>query len=610
MDKSFPLLKLSPCKLRLNYTLTSKSTKSTKSKQHPSHSIEPSSEVNSRRLSLSPKKANIQSVSSELIKLEEELDSDEISLKLYEIRENSNEQKLTAETEVYDNYISGIIQYISRKNMRLANCLLRGWKGYKKTVATKENYLYSLIPKIELKEFNDFSSGVTEEMISPPVEVNVDDYILSLHSVLKGMSHMNINRIMSKLGELTVSLKPMDVPSPSSSPDIEELDFTETIKAIHSKLKASIAPKIKDKSKQVIKTYKEGATQTAVKIEDFKLFENLKTNVMEKDRIIAEISNKLRSKEEIEELYSLKLKECEELKGKILEIKTTLCPQCSQKKKKLEEHQEEIKSLQLTVYKSITIEKELEQAKTKLKETLSVVSVKNNKIIELSDSLVIVQKKVENILAEQEDLRKKLEVEEKEKQLMEMQLQKEINSNLQLKKLIKMKGTAANNLEFDLEEEEIEAIPKISPGKKSRELGKTVEFSPEKKKPLTPSNNKLQFEKFTSNTPSDTFHEIPLTQSPSRKKSRIRVEITHREAKSHNEIDQDNKKAASKVLSALNMTKEEYLSLPAKIRLELYECLYEHKEKCGADCEHLKRAMMIRYKNRGVLYPTKKFNIS
>ena len=70
------------------------------------------------------------------------------------------------------------------------------------------------------------------------------------------------------------------------------------------------------------------------------------------------------------------------------------------------------------------------------------------------------------------------------------------------------------------------------------------------------------------------------------------------------------KNKGNTIMGALKMTKEEYLQLSKKARIELYECLYEHKEKCGSECEHLKRAMMIRYKDKGLLLPMKKYNIT
>jgi hypothetical protein len=65
----------------------------------------------------------------------------------------------------------------------------------------------------------------------------------------------------------------------------------------------------------------------------------------------------------------------------------------------------------------------------------------------------------------------------------------------------------------------------------------------------------------------------------------------------------------SDILKILKISKEEYLGLSTHIRAELYECLFEHKSKCGADCEHLRRAAEIRLKQRGCPFPLKKFNL-
>ena len=66
---------------------------------------------------------------------------------------------------------------------------------------------------------------------------------------------------------------------------------------------------------------------------------------------------------------------------------------------------------------------------------------------------------------------------------------------------------------------------------------------------------------------------------------------------------------AEKIMKFLNMTEKEYNGLPKKVRMELYECLFAHKEKCDANCEHLRRAMMIQLKNKAQLYPMKKYTI-
>ena len=64
-----------------------------------------------------------------------------------------------------------------------------------------------------------------------------------------------------------------------------------------------------------------------------------------------------------------------------------------------------------------------------------------------------------------------------------------------------------------------------------------------------------------------------------------------------------------KILTALSFTREEFLQLPKNARMKLYESLYAHREKCGTECEHLKRAMAIKAKHKNQHYPIKKYNI-
>jgi hypothetical protein len=65
-------------------------------------------------------------MASEIARLEEELDSDEISLKIYEVRETNSEQQKRSELEVYKKYIEGMLNCLNLKNNRLGRSLLRG----------------------------------------------------------------------------------------------------------------------------------------------------------------------------------------------------------------------------------------------------------------------------------------------------------------------------------------------------------------------------------------------------------------------------------------------------------------------------------------------------
>ena len=63
-------------------------------------------------------------------------------------------------------------------------------------------------------------------------------------------------------------------------------------------------------------------------------------------------------------------------------------------------------------------------------------------------------------------------------------------------------------------------------------------------------------------------------------------------------------------MNTLKLTKAEFKALSPQDRLELFQILFEHKDKCGSDCDHLRRAMALRSKNKSPLFPTKKYNIS
>ncbi|OMJ69379.1 hypothetical protein SteCoe_32907 [Stentor coeruleus] len=606
-------------KLRFNYTLTLKSTKSsksTKSKQEHKESLESISLCNTRRFSLSPKKSRTQNISSEISKLEEELDSQEISLKIYEARKHVDENRDIAEAEIYEKYIEKLLNLLNTIDTSLGKSFSRGWRGYKNSIVRIKNHKET--PRIEIEKIDtqeNYTQFPEENTMALGNSVDIDKYIFSLHNVMKGINKMQLGSIIEKLDELSHNLKTVEVPSASSSPEVDEIDFTDTVKSIHTKLKAHVLNKKPKKTK--IKIEKIDKTmQTVMKFEDFKVVENMKLLILERDKTISEINRKLRKKEDVEEMYLMKTKECEDLKKSIFEMKTTMCKHCKQKKEKLDESQLEIKNLQITANKTIVVEKELQTTKSKLEESLVVISSKNVKITKLTENLEELNKKVAEAKAQRAELEEKLAEEQKIREAMQKQLRKTNEQSFEIKQYSgssALSTTLASKSGIIRNEIISENIGRgaIKAMKKYEQVGEDkIKQNNRSVSPFIKAD--LHMSKIGSLTPSEIAYEVLNNySSPEGKKAGfIRERLLHKGSGIPVQDIKKSSKHQNIIMQALNLTKEEYLALSKKARLEIYEALYEHREKCGSDCEHLRRAMLIKQKDRGPLYPTKKYNIS
>ena len=440
----------------------------------------------------------------------------------------------------------------------------------------------------------DSSTQHFEELETLNTEFEFDKYIESLHRVIKGINHMHIGKIINKLNDLSNSLKTIEIPSPCSSPDITELNFTDTIKSIHTKLRVNIHKKNTQKVEKNIpkpKLKENKETSTILKIEEIKLMESYKILLTEKDTKIIDLQAQLLRKDEVEELFVRKSKECEDLKQSLAEILATGCVQCKARKQQLTSTQAEIKNMQISVCKSINIEKELEQTKNKLKDSITTITVKNVKIQELTENLEDLAKKIEETKLQREELMEKLMNEEKLRNNVENLLSKEIENTVQLKKKILNKNSV-------------------------NELAKNLKKSPDKivenVRTESPVISCTIINKGNPRTPSNIHEDSWIQSSPDTKRTGSNRKLVSKysdiltsSTKSYKKL-----KEGMKIMEVLKMTKEEYLALSKKTRMELFDCLFQHKEKCGADCEHLKRAMKIKYKDKGLVFPTKKYNIT
>lgn len=588
----------SPNKLRISYTLSMKHKKRTDASDKSE-----SSAINyPRPFSQSPNKSKTLNISQKLAKLQEELDSAELSLQLSQTHPKFCDR---SEESIYKSYIENLIESIGLQDRQTGLCLSRGWFGFLSAMSRSE----------ELKnESSDLKVAPVKEFMSKEVQVNevqvveltdnFDEYIGSLQSISKKVNKLQISQIVEKLNQLSSNLIPIEIPSRTESPEMDDIDLMETVKTIHNKLKKKMIPPPPPPPEPVAEKVST-ASQTSISTEYFTSMESHKANIEEKEFIITDMSIRLRRFNEVQELLSYKAKENENLRRQLNDIAIEGCSYCKIKKEQLANTSSQLRQLQTTVNKGLGIERELEVTKKKLTESLNTISISNSKIQKLSTNLTQLTEKVEEVKTQKEKLVKKLQEEEKLREQVEVQLKKEVETNVKLQKVVQKYVPDMLNQTVTIK------VP--------QELNCTISDSlsslsqtPNQSFQKTPSIAPSQKSKSTSRTPT---LPIRVTFSTPERQSRIKQymnTLSHQTGENLLQSEESIQKTIKMqaIMKALNMTEQEYLTLSKKARIQLFECLYEHREKCGSNCEHLKRAMKIRNKQRGQLYPTKKFNIS
>ena len=87
--------------------------------------------------------------------------------------------------------------------------------------------------------------------------------------------------------------------------------------------------------------------------------------------------------------------------------------------------------------------------------------------------------------------------------------------------------------------------------------------------------------------------------------------IEHYKINYDGQLDSEKYKQLKEISLVIKVFENEELQrMPIAVKDELLRCLKNHSDsRCGAECEHLKRAMMIKHKVRGIPYPLKYKNI-
>jgi hypothetical protein len=641
---------LTPGKLRANYTLASKSCKnvifmknSKPEAQAGTKTIETSSIIvknleNSGKAQNEPGK-NLRNnadkdFSLKVARLQEELDSDELSLKLMSLKHLPDNERIHAELLVYENFVDRTVQLVRIKDSSLARALERGWNCFKAGSKARFEGFFEKTGSFsnEKKEIKNSSTQVSEDLFNDLQNIEIESYINSLHRVICGMNQMKIGKIIEKLQELHRNMRPADLPDLSQASEVIQIDFTDTLKSIHTHLKARVKAFDVEEMTQKIQS-KDSATQTYISLEDFRYEEVYKVLILELENKLADISLKLRKKEDVEEKLIQKTKEWEELRRKYIDVKTTSCAQCRIKRGLLQSTNSHLRTLEMTVEKGFHIEKELIKAKQQLIESKNIILTKDKKIQDLSSNVEELVMKVKETKIMKEKLEGKLEKSTKElEKIIEVlenseKHRNELEATLNEQTLInqalqaRVQGVVDENYKLRLIDSSFSGFQ----GRNFDSRGTGFDGSPfiANNSQKNPRGERNYFHR----TPPPKTADRGFLYSPDKKNRIIRNDLTGGFKEQSNDVKKFTsfkilnsscqagssstlKSVKQNILTWLNLSKEEYLAFNKKTRLELFECLFEHKEKCGADCEHLKRAMQIKQKSRGVLFPTKKYNIS
>ncbi|OMJ89319.1 hypothetical protein SteCoe_8522 [Stentor coeruleus] len=627
--ENFPQLSQSPISSRYGYTQVPRSATTTKRRFITIQTNDNLAEFSSSWTSSSPKRTTSNAIYKEISRLEEELDSYEINQKNSKNKEFFNEKQKEKDLKTYEKFLEGIIYCIGQVDTRISKCLGRGWTSYQKLLNKKirQSNDQGLNTSRLNKDKKDIAVQVGDIFELIDKDEDFEKYIDILNSVITRIDQMNHSKVVKTLRQLLQSLKPIDIPSLSKIPSLPQQILTENPKELVQKY-----PEYSENDEVFLSRNKLGNlqvtryTQTGLTFNDIQSWDYLKVMIKEKDREIRSLAERLEKLDKIEDEFNIQHKELNNHKKTLQELGKTTCRECKEKVKRIEAKSEEIKELKQAVIKTEVVEVELEKTKTKLKESFIVIGKKNEKIREMNENLDGLMKKIQDIASEREILEQKLNDEENKRLMIEEKLQQKLYSNIQLKSTLKeaKKNTKVFTLTpkfYQSNEEKIKKMPinlTTNDNKPiiEQEQGGFSDISIKDgsiryKSPDVFLSSKKSANEMTSKilTPeSNESFSINTSENFNAKLAEIHEDLSANNIvkRSLKEVKQTKEEM---ILKKLNMTQAEYLGLSKKARMEIFEILLAHNNKCGSECEHLKRVMMIKYRDKGTLYPTKKYNI-
>ena len=561
-------------------------------------------------------------LNKELLRLEEMLDREEIARYSSPSIEYESIELKEKDLKTYETYLDGIISCIYQHDSRLGFCLRRGWKFYNKT-------LHKRVRKQDLKEIKH-SALATKETATQTFDYEDKNknqnemikYYEVLNHLIKKIETLNNEKLIKSLSVLLKSLRKIDLPPPSLIP---EKSCTEYERIIETAKAQNRMHQEKDEfsieKPKLSKLCLNKNTQTTLSGSDLKVLEYQQILISERDNIISMQTSRMNNLTEVEQLYKAQAGEFQHLKKLLDDYMNSECNHCKEKLDKLKAGTTEIQNLKRSIVKQEKIETELETAKIKLKDVVIVSNKKSEKIQELSDNLEDLNRKIEEIKLQRQQLEVKLRDEEHLRAQAEKELNGEIVSHKILKQTVVRKPYTSNspiketfvvksstpNSSINYSGIKGAAQGSISSGIEQKDSIIRTEII-RKRHFYDNEDSKIKNTKniFSSRELSDDASDCG-TPVVSKVTVTRKSYSTKRAEKISFKPEKEN--TIQKILTALSFTREEFLQLPKNARMELYESLYAHREKCGTECEHLKRAMAIKAKHKNQHYPIKKYNI-
>lgn len=624
--ENFPQLGQSPISARYGYTQVPRSATTTKRRFITIQTNDNLTELSHSWTSSSPKRTTNNAVYKEISRLEEELDSHEISQKNSTNKEIFNEKQKEKDLKIYEKFLEGIIYCIGQVDIRISKCLSRGWTSYQKLLnkKTRQGNDQGLSSSRIIRDRKDIAVQADDIFELTDKGDDFEKYIEILNSVITRIDQMNHSKVVKTLRQLLHSLKPIEIPSLSTIPTLPKQILTENPKELIQKYPEYSKDSEVSLTRNILGNLQVTRfTQTGLTFNDIQSWDYLKVMIKERDREIRYLGERLEKLDKIEKDFNIQHKELSDHKTTLQELGKTACRECKEKVKRIEAKVEEIKELKQAVVKTEVFEVELEKTKSKLKESFIVIGKKNEKIKEMNENLDELMKKIQDIASERELLEQKLADEESRRLMIEEKLQEKLHSNTKLKSTLKeVKGTTKGltmtpKLHKNNEERVKKLLINLMTNNKSnieQEDFSDTSFKDDNIRYKSPDvflSSKKSANEMTSKiyTPeSNESFSINVSENHSAKLTGI-----HEDLSANNIVKRGLKGVKQNkeeiILKKLNMTRTEYLSLSKKARVEIFEILLAHNNKCGSECEHLRRVMMIKYRNKGTLYPTKKYNI-
>jgi len=528
-----------------------------------------------------PKKSRTPMLINEVQRLDEELNFNLLKLNSKLMNDSKLEKRRKKELKLHEVCLEGIIHCIQFFDAQIFRVLNRAWVGYQRISRQKEikkeslGVYQSTNTKVLMSEVA-VQTGFEADEVNNEEEYN--EYINLINRAIYRIGGMNNNRIIKTLKKLLLSLNPIDVPS-YSDPDTPTQKPNNSINLIDPIPVTTIGPGV------MISKTKLGVINLSRAVQTINLYEgatveSLASLLVERDRQIYQLQDQVKQLKILEKKLETSENDLIITKNELKQLQGKECKNCLERLEKIKEDKNKIEDLKKNLEKTEVVQNELKQTKTRLRESVLVIGKSNEKILHLSENLDDLTEKIEEIRAERMKLEARLADEESLRVNLENRLKQELTKSFNSRQ-----GSSKYAFSSIAEEQEEDNLL-------------STEYT----------NNKSQER---SNHFEDYDLDIPISSKNSKSPVFGRRKFANNESfnvnkKKTTNINSNKKKSLFKVF---NITKAEFLSMSNKARMELFECLYEHKDRCGTECEHLKRAMMIKLRERGQAFPVKKYNI-